>query len=46
MCRKWDWRNRDFSKVEEKSTKMVINVEGAGVVHRSILIHGRDELTN
>lgn len=46
MCRKWNWRNGDFSKIGEKSTKIVINVDGAGVVHESILIQARDELAN
>jgi len=46
MCRKWNWRNGDFSKIEEKSTKIVINVDGAGVVPESIVIQARDELAN
>lgn len=46
MCRKWNWRNGDFSKIEEKSKRIVINVDGAGVVHESILIQARDELAN
>ncbi len=46
MCRKWNWRNGDFSKIEEKSKKIVINVDGAGVVHESIIIQARDELAD
>ncbi len=46
MCRKWNWRNGDFSKIEEKSKKIVINVDGAGVVHESIVIQARDELAD
>ncbi len=46
MCRKWNWRNGDFSKIEEKSTKIVINVDGAEVVPESIVIQARDEMVN
>ena len=44
MCRKWNYRNGDFTKVTEESKKIVINIDGAGVVPESLIIEARDEL--
>lgn len=44
MCRKWNWRNGDFSKITENTKKIVINVDGAGVVPESLIKAARDEL--
>ncbi len=44
MCRRWNWRNGDFSKIEEESKRIVINVDGAGIVPESIVIQARDEM--
>lgn len=46
MCRRWNWRNGDFSKIEERSKKIVINVDGAGIVPESIIIQARDEMAD
>ena len=44
MCRKWNWRNGDFSKITENTKKMVINVDGADIVPESLIKEARDEL--
>ncbi len=44
MCRRWNWRNGDFSKIKETSKKIIINVDGAGVVPESLIIQARDEM--
>ncbi|MCP2519179.1 phenylalanine--tRNA ligase beta subunit-related protein [SCandidatus Aminicenantes bacterium Aminicenantia_JdfR_composite] len=44
MCRKWNWRNGDFSKITENSKKIIINVDGAGIVPESVIKQARDEL--
>lgn len=46
MCRRWNWRNGDFSKIITTSQKIVINVDGAGIVPESIVIQARDEMAN
>lgn len=46
MCRKWNWRNGEFSKIAENSEKIVINVDGADIVPKSHIREGRDELVN
>jgi len=44
MCRRWNWRNGDFSKITEDTKKMVINIDGIGVVSQSVIEEARDEL--
>jgi DNA/RNA-binding domain of Phe-tRNA-synthetase-like protein len=44
MCRRWNWRNGDFTKITEDTTKLVINVDGIGPVPRSLIEDARDEL--
>ena len=44
MCRKWNWRNGDFSKITENSKRIIINVDGADVVPVSVIEKARDEL--
>lgn len=46
MCRRWNWRNGDFSKIEERSKKIVINLDGAGIVPESLIIRARDEMAD
>jgi len=46
MCRKWNWRNGDFSKILESTRKVVINVDGAERVPESTVVEARDELAN
>ena len=45
MCRKWNWRNGDFSKITENTRKIVINVDGAEIVNESIVKNAREELS-
>ena len=44
MCRRWNWRNGDFSKITEDTKKMVINIDGIGVVSQLVIEEARDEL--
>jgi lysyl-tRNA synthetase class 2 len=46
MCRRWNWRNGDFSKIEENSKKIVINIDGAESVPETVVLQARDELAN
>lgn len=44
MCRRWNWRNGDFSKITPDSKNIVINIDGAQNVPMDIIIQARDEL--
>jgi lysyl-tRNA synthetase class 2 len=44
MCRRWNWRNGDFSKITENTRRMIINIDGIGVIPQSIIEEARDEL--
>ena len=44
MCRRWNWRNADFSKITEDTKKIVINIDGIGLIPKSIILEARDEL--
>ena len=44
MCRRWNWRNGDFTKITENSKKIVINIDGVGDVSQSLIEEARDEL--
>ena len=44
MCRKWNWRNGDFSKITSDTTTVVINVDGAEGVPEEVVVQARDEL--
>ncbi len=44
MCRRWNWRNGDFTKIHEHTTKLVINVDGIGPISRTTIESARDEL--
>ncbi len=44
MCRRWNWRNGDFSKILTSTKKLVINVDGAEAVPKETVIRARDEL--
>ena len=44
MCRRWNWRNGDFSKITENTKRMVINIDGIRAVPQSIIEEARDEL--
>jgi DNA/RNA-binding domain of Phe-tRNA-synthetase-like protein len=44
MCRRWNWRNGDFTKIQESTKKLVINIDGISPVPRSVIEEARDEL--
>lgn len=44
MCRRWNWRNGDFTKITENTKKIVINIDGIGPVPESLIVEARDEL--
>lgn len=44
MCRRWNWRNGDFTKITPETKKIVINVDGIGPVPQSLIEEARDEL--
>lgn len=52
MCRRWNWRNGDFSKITTDTKKIVINVDGiglpaqAGPADEALIIQARDELAD
>jgi len=43
MCRRWNWRNGDFTKITEKTGRMVINLDGLSFAGGNIE-EARDEL--
>jgi DNA/RNA-binding domain of Phe-tRNA-synthetase-like protein len=44
MCRRWNWRNGDFTKIQESTKRLVINIDGIAPVPRSVIEEARDEL--
>jgi DNA/RNA-binding domain of Phe-tRNA-synthetase-like protein len=42
MCRRWNWRNGDFSKITTNTKKIVINIDSIG--NEKLIIEARDEL--
>jgi DNA/RNA-binding domain of Phe-tRNA-synthetase-like protein len=44
MCRKWNWRNGDFTKITPETKKMIINIDGVAPMPRETIIAARDEL--
>jgi len=44
MCRRFNWRNGDFSKILPESKKLVINIDGIDPVGKETIIQARDEL--
>jgi DNA/RNA-binding domain of Phe-tRNA-synthetase-like protein len=44
MCRRWNWRNGDFTKITETTKRLVINIDGIAPVPRSVIEDARDEL--
>jgi DNA/RNA-binding domain of Phe-tRNA-synthetase-like protein len=44
MCRRWNWRNGDFTKITELSGRIVINIDGIGPIAKSHILAARDEL--
>lgn len=46
MCRRWNWRNADFSKITTDTKELVINVDGIDGIPLSVIIEARDELAH
>ncbi len=46
MCRRWNWRNGDFTKITPETHKMVINVDGVGVIPEDVVLAARDDLAD
>ncbi len=46
MCRRWNWRNAEFSKISDDTKEIVINVDGIEGIPISVIIEARDELAN
>lgn len=46
MCRRWNWRNAEFSKITMDTKKVVINIDGIGHIPETIVIKARDELAD
>ncbi|HEC93284.1 MAG TPA: hypothetical protein ENI51_09880, partial [Candidatus Atribacteria bacterium] len=44
MCRRWNWRNGDFSKITEDTKRIVINIDGIGEAPQTFIEEARDEL--
>jgi len=44
MCRRWNWRNGDRTKIEDTSTRLVINVDGLPPTTPEIVREARDVL--
>lgn len=44
MCRRWNWRNGDATKILLTTKRLVINIDGIAPVPRSVIESARDEL--
>ena len=44
MCRRWNWRNGERTKIEVESKRLVINVDGLYPVAPDVVDRARDEL--
>ncbi len=44
MCRRWNWRNGDFSKITEHTKRAVINIDGIGIIPEDVIIKARNHL--
>jgi DNA/RNA-binding domain of Phe-tRNA-synthetase-like protein len=44
MCRRWNWRNGDSTKILLTTKRLVINIDGIAPVPRSVIESARDEL--
>ena len=44
MCRRWNWRNAEFSKITLKSKKAIINIDGINGIPESVVTKARNEL--
>jgi DNA/RNA-binding domain of Phe-tRNA-synthetase-like protein len=46
MCRRWNWRNGDFSKITSQTKKIVINIDGIAPVSKELIETARNELAD
>ena len=46
MCRRWNWRNGDRTKIEVESKKLVINLDGLPPTTTEVVQQARDELAD
>ncbi|MDD3655716.1 MAG: phenylalanine--tRNA ligase beta subunit-related protein [Atribacterota bacterium] len=46
MCRRWNWRNAEFSKITNDTKEMVINIDGIDGIPSSVVIEAQDELSD
>jgi len=44
MCRRWNWRNGDFTKITEQTQKIIINLDNLDFNKNENLISARNEL--
>ncbi len=44
MCRRWNWRNAEFSKISDDTKEIIINIDGIESIPTSVIIEARDEL--
>ncbi len=44
MCRKWNWRNGDFSKMTENTKRAVINIDGIGKIPEDTIKKAGEEM--
>lgn len=44
MCRRWNWRNAEFSKITTSSKNIVINIDGINGIPKLDILKARDEL--
>ena len=44
MCRRWNWRNAEFSKITLDSQAIIINIDGIDGIPQSVILDARDEL--
>jgi len=46
MCRRWNWRNGDLTKITEATNKIVINLDGIKPATPALIEQARDELAS
>ena len=44
MCRKWNWRNGDFSKMAKDTKRAVINIDGIGKISKDLIKEAGEEM--
>jgi len=46
MCRRWNWRNGQFSKITESSKHLVINIDDISPVPATLIGEASDHLAS